>query len=139
MYSTLLGIALAMAGVVAIGRLSQRIWPPPEGLSAASDRETLRQAVASMPVAALLTVAFAWIAGAFIGGLIAARLSRSGVPAYVVGGFVAFAAVSSMLAIPYPYWFWIVALVLVPAAAIAAGRIGSSSTRSDGSGRTAAP
>ena len=122
-FSTLLGLLVGMMCVPAIAVISQKIWPPPAGITSASDKDALRAAVASMPTGALITVAGSWLVGAFVGGLLASKLSGSPVPAYVVGGFVALAAISSLLTIPYPVWFWPVALVLVPLASYAAAWI----------------
>ncbi|HUG09809.1 MAG TPA: hypothetical protein VMM36_02290 [Opitutaceae bacterium] len=123
--STLAGLLVAVAFVFLIELISHRIWPPPAAISDMSDKEALRNAVAAMPFGSLASVALAWIAGAFSGGFVAAKLSRKAVPAWIVGGFIALSGIGNLMMIPHPFWFWIVAIVLVPAVTLAAARLGA--------------
>ena len=124
-FFSFLGFVIAMLCIMAIQVTSRKIWPPPEGPAGTNDREALRAMVDSMPTGALVSVAFMFVAGTFVGGTLASKLSGSGIPAYAVGGFVLIGVVASITAIPYPPWFWIAEFVLVPASAWLAAKIGA--------------
>ena len=117
-----------VAGFVVAGfeALGHAVYPPPEGLDP-GDIEQIKAAVAAMPVGALLFVLFAWVAGAYAGGLVAALLApgRRGVMAAIVGALVLAAVVANLAMIPHPLWFAAVAIVAVLAStslAVLAGR-----------------
>jgi len=129
--ATLAGLLVAVALVFVIELLSHKIWPPPAAITGTSDKEALRAAVDSMPAGALMSVAIAWIAGALGGGFVAARISRKALPACIVGGFIVLSGIANLLMIPHPFWFWIVAIVLVPMAALVSARLGAPRTGAD--------
>lgn len=114
--ATLAGLIAAILVVAMIELAGNRIWPAPVEIHP-DDPESIRAAMESMPLGALLSVAVAWVAGAFIGAWVAARISFKRWPGWIVGGLIALASVSNLIFIPHPWWFWIAALGLVPLAA----------------------
>lgn len=117
-----------VAGFVVAGfeALGHSVYPPPQGLDP-GDIEQIKAAVAAMPVGALLFVLFAWVAGAYAGGLVAARLApgRRGILAAFVGALVLAAVVANLAMIPHPLWFAALGIVAVMAStsvAVMAGR-----------------
>lgn len=121
--STVAGVIVAFTLIMLIETAGHSLWPPPAGLDM-SKPESLRLMMQQMPLGALLSVAVAWVVAAFVGGWVAAKFSERTPSAYVVGGLVALGAFANLLMIPHPFWFWLVALLLVPLAAYAAGRLG---------------
>ncbi|GAB2652789.1 hypothetical protein [Arenimonas aestuarii] len=117
-----------VAGFVVAGleALGHAVYPPPVGIDP-GDIEQIKAAVAAMPVGALLFVLFAWVAGAYAGGLVAARLApgRRGLLAAVVGALVLAAVVANLAMIPHPLWFAALGILAVLAStslAVMAGR-----------------
>ncbi len=105
-----------VAGFVVAGfeALGHAVYPPPAGLDP-GNLEQVKAAVASMPAGAFLFVLFAWAAGAYAGGLVAARIApgRRGVLAAVVGALVLAAVVANLAMIPHPLWFAALGIVAV--------------------------
>jgi len=122
--SVVLAVVVAIILVSLVEMVGHRIWPPPTGLDP-TNPESVRTAMAQMPLGALASVAVAWIVGAFGGGWLGSRVARQAWPAYVVGGVVMLASIASLVMLPHPAWFWVVALVLVPLAAHLGGKLGS--------------
>lgn len=122
--ATVTGTVLAIALIFAIELVSHQIWPPPAGTNT-NDPESVRVLMAQMPLGALLSVAFAWVLAAFVGGLVAAKIARRIYPAYIVGGLIALSGVANLIMMPHPVWFWAVALVVVPVVTIVAGQLGA--------------
>jgi hypothetical protein len=83
-----------------------------------TDREVVRQLMATAPTGALLVVLVGWILGSLAGGWVAARTSLSGAMrhAIIVGVLLTAAGIFNNLAIPPPAWFWIGIGVFLPSA-----------------------
>ena len=110
----LAGALVAGFVVAGIEALGHAVYPPPAGLDP-SDLEQLKAMVATLPVGAFLFVLSAWAAGAYAGGLVAARIApaRRGVLAAAVGALVLAAVVANLTMIPHPLWFSVVGIVTV--------------------------
>lgn len=108
------GVLVAGFVVAGIEALGHTMYPPPKGLDT-TDMEQLRAAVEAMPVGALLFVMLAWIAGAYVGGVVAARLApgHRGLMAGVIGALILAGAVANLVMIPHPLWFAIVSVLAV--------------------------
>ena len=113
------GILIAL--VEAIGHL---VYPPPPGVDP-WDRESLRTAMESIPVGALVAVLLAWGVGTFAGSWLAARIAgRAGLAHGMVVGLLMLAAgVANMLMIPHPLWFWGAGVAVFPLTAWLGGRM----------------
>jgi hypothetical protein len=115
---------LAMALVVgAVEWLGMRAYPLPAGLDPAQPAD-LARILSMAPLGALLCVVAAWIAGAFVGGAVAASISRQWPRLAAV--CVALAVVAASLAMQldisgHPLWMTLAGVALpVPAALLAA-------------------
>jgi hypothetical protein len=124
---TLLAFVVASAVMMAVETANGKVFYPELGKAAqgVTDREVVRQLMASAPVGALLVVLVGWAVGTLIGGWIAARIaSRApGGHAIVFGGIIALAGVANNLALPPPPWFWVAGLVVPIAAGFAVARM----------------
>jgi hypothetical protein len=96
----LAGIAAILVTVSAIELLAHQLLPVP------SDG-------APVPLGVQMLVLLAYVAGAFVGGLVAARITRTGWAPWLIAAFVAGGAIWSMFLIPHPQWMQ-VAAVIVP-------------------------
>jgi len=108
--------------VFAVESLGHRVFPPPAGLDP-SDPASIRAAMAQLPVGALLAVLVAWIAGSFVGGWVAALISRRVVPALIVGLIILAASAANLIMIPHPLWFAISGLLVILPAAWLGGKV----------------
>lgn len=122
----LAGALVAGFVVAGIEGLGHAVYPPPAGLDP-SDMEQLKAMVATLPIGALLFVLFAWAAGAYAGGLVAARIApaRRGLLAASIGALMLAAVVANLALIPHPLWFaatGIVAVLLATSLAVLVGR-----------------
>ena len=116
-------IAAIVAGLIAavctviIGEfIGHSIFPPPPGTDA-TNPESLKILMETIPTGAIVAVLVSWATGAFVGGGIAAKLSGKAWTAWAIGAFMLAGGVTSMLAIPHPAWFMIASLpaTFVPA------------------------
>jgi hypothetical protein len=96
----LAGIAAVLATVGAIELLAHQLLPVP------SDG-------APVPLGVQLLVLLAYVAGAFVGGLVSARVTRTAWAPWPIAVLVAAGAIWSMFLIPHPQWMQ-VAAVIVP-------------------------
>lgn len=118
------GVIVAGFVVVGIETIGQSVYPPPPGLDL-KNPEVLRELLRSLPLGALGSVLLAWVIGALAGAWVAARIAlqwRMG-HAGVIGAVVICAAAVNMLMFPHPPWMWMGALVLIPLATYAGGRL----------------
>lgn len=116
---------------MAVVMLSWAIYPPPAGADM-SDSATMGAYVQSLPVPALLLILVAHAGGAFVGGLIAARIARRSplVLGGIVGGFFLIGGVVNALSIPAPLWFVVIDLVsYVPCGMIGAKLVAPAATK----------
>ena len=101
----IVGVVVAGLLVWIIEMIGHAAFPMPEGLDY-NDREAMTAYIASLPVAALLSVVAAWVAGTFGGTVAACRIGTA--PAYIfallVGGFVLLGIGFDLAAFPHPTW-----------------------------------
>ena len=83
------GIVVAVVLVLVFETIGHSIWPAPDDLDV-GNADVMRAYVDTLPLGAMLTVAFAWFAGALGGTFAACRLgtARPLVYALLVGGFM---------------------------------------------------
>ncbi|KFL35692.1 hypothetical protein [Arenimonas donghaensis] len=119
------GALVAGFVVAGIESLGHAVYPPPAGLDP-GDMEQLKALVATLPVGALLFVVFAWAAGAYAGGLVAARIAPAhrALLAGVIGALVLAAVVANLLMIPHPPWVAVVGVLAVLVATALAAMVG---------------
>lgn len=109
--SILAVIAGVLAAFILIGvvqAIGMRVYPPPGGMDV-TDPESIRAAMARIPLAALLFVLLAYAAGSVAGGWLAARIApRSRMwHAMIVAALLFGAGLMNLLTIPHPTWFWL--------------------------------
>lgn len=126
-----LGAVVAFVCAMGLEYLGHTIYPPPaefQALKRPADLEQMTRAdlqtlMDKITPPQLLLVLAAWVGATFAGAAVAARIAP-GAPiahAFVIGGLLLFAAVSTMLMIPHPVWFWAVSVpVFFPVAYLAA-------------------
>ena len=68
--------------------------------------------MATVPFPAKLWVVAGWFLGAFVGALLAFRVSRWDFAGWFVAAFVACAGIANVVTIPHPLWMSICAVVL---------------------------
>lgn len=117
------GLATMFVVIMAIEALGHAIYPPPAGLNPMLT-EDLAKIMTAMPAAAKAMVLVAWVAGAFAGGWVAARIARQHprIAAVIVAAMVVAGVIGMILQMPgHPLWMSGLGLLLpIPAALIAA-------------------
>jgi len=125
----LLGVILGGLAVAGIEAASHAVWPPPPGLDPA-DTVAFADAVAAMPIGALVLVVVAWGTGAAVAGFVASVLAGSWRLAVgaLAGGVTLLGAAANLAMVPHPLWVMVVgpALVIVGLAggALLGARVG---------------
>lgn len=133
MRSALRGIAAVVAGFIVasivmmiVEAINGRLLYPELGKAAEglTDRDRLRELLATAPVGAFLVVILGWILGGVAGGWTATRLAGrpDARPSLVLGGLLTLAGIANNLMVPPPLWFWVVSLVVLSPAAYLGGR-----------------
>jgi hypothetical protein len=122
--AVLAGSIVAGILIALVEMLGHQIYAPPPGIDP-TDPESLRTAMESMPVGALVAVLIAWAIGTFAGSWLAARIAgRAGLAHGMGVGLLMLAAgVANMLMIPHPVWFWCLGVAVFPLAAWLGGRM----------------
>jgi len=121
----LLGGVIAAVFVVILGdTLVGNLYSLPAGTDS-SNPESLRQAVAALPVAAFVILVAGWVLAAGVGSYLAARLATHArvIHGMIVALFVLVATVANLAKIPHPLWLWPATIILIPAAGWAAARL----------------
>jgi len=121
--AVLVGLIAGMAFNMALVMLDSLLYPMPEGLEF-DDAEGMAIYIESLPLIALLIIMLAHVGQAFVGGLVAASISRTSpmLVAMIVGSLSLLGGIFNMMNMPLPAWMWVEApLYLI--AAYAAARI----------------
>ena len=110
------GFVVASIVMMIVEALNGRVFYPELAKAAegVTDRDVLRQLLATAPVGALLVVIVGWALGSTAGGWTAARLAgRSPVThGLVLGALLTCAGVANNLMLPPPLWFRVVGLLV---------------------------
>ena len=124
LFGGLAGIIAAFAVITLVQMIGHQVIPPPSGMNPA-DPDSIREAMASLPIGAFLFVLLSYFLGAFTGSFVATWLGgvRVRSSATVVGGLVFAATVANLVMIPHPIWFSVVALAGIPVAAFFGARL----------------
>ena len=119
--AVLVGVICAWVVIMLCEFAGASLYPPPPGLDL-RDPEQLAAFVAAAPTAAMALVLAGWTLGAFVGGWIAAKLSRlhRRGAALAVGAVVLAGVIANAMMIPHPWWFAVLGVLLpLPAAWLA--------------------
>ena len=118
------GVIAAVFVVILMDTLVGNIYSLPAGTDA-TNPESLRQAVAALPVAAFLILVAGWVLAAGVGSYLAARLATHAraIHGMIVALFVLVATVANLAKIPHPFWLWPATIILIPAAGWVAAKL----------------
>src|SRR5688572_17516014 len=119
----LAGLATMFVVIMGIEYVGHMVYPPPPGLNPMVT-EDLSAIMAAQPAAAKAFVVVAWVVGAFAGGWVAAKISRTypRAAAVIVALMVVASVVGMILQLPgHPPWMAALGLLLpIPAAPLGA-------------------
>jgi hypothetical protein len=104
-----LGILAAFATIWAIEMVHHLLYTVPSGVRL-TDNAGLARYIAGMALPQMLFIAGGWLAGAFVGGLVAAKIARSTRALWVVAGLVALAGIANILYVAHPLFLQIAAV-----------------------------
>ena len=128
MCAVLVGLLAGMAFNMVLVILNTLLYPIPEGVDF-SNADAMAKYFSSLPLVAFLIVMIAHIGQAFVGGYVAASISKSSpmLVAMIVGSISLLAGVYNMMSLPLPVWMWVeVPLYLIAAYAAAKIKLGRS-------------
>ena len=125
--AVVIGLVVAMLVVAGVDAIVGRTWPLPLGTDV-KNAESMRAAMAAMPLAALCTMVLGWTVAAAFGAFTAVRKSpaheaRSG---YIVTALFFAATIGNLLSLPHPAWMFAAAVICVPLAGLAGTRAAAS-------------
>jgi hypothetical protein len=118
------GVVVALLVVMLTDAVVGRAYPLPAGANF-SNPESLRQAIAALPVAAFVLLVVGWALAAGAGAYVAAHLATQArvIHGLIVALFMLVATVANLAKIPHPTWMWPAAIILIPIAGWAATRV----------------
>jgi hypothetical protein len=120
----LAGVVAALFVVVLMDTVAGSIYALPAGTDP-NNPEGMRQAVATLPVAAFLLLLAGWVLAGGVGSYTAARLAAHARATHglIVALFMLVATVGNLAKIPHPVWMWPASIILIPAAGWAATKL----------------
>ena len=120
----LAGVVASVLIVLLMDAVVGRMYPLPPGTDMRNP-ESLRQAVAALPVKAFVLLVVGWALAAGVGAYVGARLATHAhaIHGMIVALFVLVATVSNLARIPHPVWMWPAAIVLIPLAGWLAAKL----------------
>lgn len=122
--AVLLGLVVALATMLLLEYLGMSLFPPPPGLRL-DNEDDLARLVDSASMGKKLWVLAGWTLAAFVGGWVAAKMSRrhrTGA-ALAVGVLIVGGVVLNALLLPHPAWMTVVGVLLPLPVAWCAARL----------------
>ena len=118
------GVVAAVFVVILMDTLVGNIYSLPAGTDP-NNPDSLRQAVAALPVTAFLILVTGWVLAAGVGSYLAARLATHArlIHGMIVALFVLVATIANLAKIPHPFWLWPATIILIPAAGWVAAKL----------------
>ena len=118
------GLAVAFLVIVVVEMILHVVYPLPEEVNV-HDPQSLKTAMAALPVGALAGVVVGWVLGTLLGSFTAAKVAKGGalLPGLGVGIVLLVGSVMNMAVLPHPVWVWACALILIPTAAVVGTRL----------------
>lgn len=92
--------------------------PVPKGIDY-TNRDEMRQYIASIPLYVLIIMIIFWLGSSFLGSMLAARIHRAGWKrtALITGGILMAASILNLAMLPHPGWMWVATVAgYIPAA-----------------------
>jgi len=104
--AVIVSMLVAFVMIALVQMIGMRLYPPPAGMNPA-DPESIKAAMAQIPLAALLFVLLSYTAGSVAGGWVAARFAphRGMTHAMIVAALLFGAGLMNLATIPHPTWF----------------------------------
>jgi hypothetical protein len=103
------GVVAAFATIWAIEMVHHLLYPLPNNVRL-TDNAGLARYIAGMSLPQMLFVAGGWLAGALVGGVVAAKIARRTAGAWAVAGVVALAGLANILYVAHPLFLQISAI-----------------------------
>jgi hypothetical protein len=102
------GMIVAFVLIFVVQTIGTRVYPPPAGMDGTSI-DSIKAAMAMIPLASLLFVLLSYAAGSVAGGWVAARFAPRSKMAHAmtVAGLLFCLGVVNLLSLPHPPWFWV--------------------------------
>jgi hypothetical protein len=120
--ATLAGLVAAMVMVGIVEMMGHAIFPPPEGLDVTNPADQARL-MDVIPLGAKIAVVVAWFLGALAGCTVAAWLSRSIRPGWVLAGLLVLGGMYTTQMFPHPVWMVVCTVALPIAGKLLADRL----------------
>lgn len=126
-----IGLIVAMLVMMTVEFLSMQVSPPPPGFTLDNEADLARLVEMASPASKALVV-LGWALASFIGGWVAARISRQHrlVAALVIGVLIVVGVVFNAANIPHPLWMNVLGVLLPVPLAFTAARLASRRTTS---------
>ena len=107
------GMLVAFVLIGLVQAIGMRIYPPPPGMDP-TNIESIKAAMAQIPLAALLFVLLSYAAGSVAGGWVAARFApaRKMRHAMMVAALLFGAGLMNLTTVPHPTWFAVVSSLI---------------------------
>lgn len=120
------GLIIAMLVMLSVEFLSMQVSPPPPGFTLDNQADLARLVEMASPASKALVV-LGWALASFLGGWVAARLSRQHrlVAALAIGVLIVIGVVFNTANIPHPLWMTVLGVLLPMPLAFAAARLAS--------------
>jgi hypothetical protein len=124
--AVLMGLFFGGCLIYIVQAIGSQIFPLPPGVDPLN-RESLRAAMANLPLGAFLFVLFSWLVGTLAGSWLATRRAPTQPLLHggIVGAFLFAGSVMTLISLPHPIWFWVAAIALVPAASYVGSQLGA--------------
>lgn len=106
--AVVVGVLAAFVLIALVEVIGMRVYPPPSTMDTSS-LESIRAAMARVPLGALLFVLLAYTVGSVAGGWVAARFAPKAKlsHAMTVAALLFGAGLMNLFTIPHPPWFWV--------------------------------
>jgi len=102
------GMLVAFVLIAVVQSVGLSVYPPPSDMDPLN-YESIKSAMARIPLGALLFVLLSYAAGSVAGGWLAARIAPRAkmTHAMVLAALLFGAGLMNLITIPHPPWFWI--------------------------------
>lgn len=117
------GLVAAFAVVFVCEALGHMLYPPPPGLDI-SNPDDQKRMMEVIPTGAKVAVVIAWFLGTLAGSLVAVKIGRRPLYAWVIAGITILLSIVTTMMFPHPVWMIVAAVVLPVLAAVLAIRLG---------------
>lgn len=110
--AVLAGIVVGMITISVIQMLGHMIYEMPANLNV-EDKVAMAAYMETIPVGSLLMVLLSYASGAFLGGLVAARIAMNKriLHAMIIGVLLLLAGIANFMMLPHPTWLLVGSLI----------------------------